>query len=173
MMTLFLIVLILIITYICSFELTIPKCQNCKSFITYSINPQDVNLGLCKIFASKIDTNKGEKLILNYAKHCRDNEFLCGKNGWLYESNYDNDNENENERLNESNHDNEYINFLSSQKINELDKNSTDFILKKIDEMKINFKDYKKNFSKDEKKAYKFYSKNTAKYNIKTQKYKN
>jgi hypothetical protein len=41
--------------------------------------------GLCKIFSNRIFIDKNEKIIYNYAKHCRDDEFLCGKNGWLYE----------------------------------------------------------------------------------------
>jgi hypothetical protein len=60
----------------------LPKCKNCKYYITNQLNP---NLGLCKIFSNRIFIDKNEKIIYNYAKHCRDDEFLCGKNGWLYE----------------------------------------------------------------------------------------
>lgn len=48
------------------------SCQNCRYFISHSKNIDD--LGLCSIF-------KG-----NFAKHCRNDENLCGEIGHLYEN---------------------------------------------------------------------------------------
>jgi len=63
------------------------QCVNCKFFIPYK-NKKITNLGLCKMFGNKIycDNNKNnEKIIYNFAQHCRDDESLCGKIGLLYE----------------------------------------------------------------------------------------
>jgi hypothetical protein len=42
------------------------------------------------MFGNKVDSNndninKSEKIIYNFAQHCRDDENLCGKNASLYE----------------------------------------------------------------------------------------
>ena len=152
-MTLYLILLIVFVNGIWSFELSKPKCENCNSYIS---NPNDSNLGRCKIFTNKIETSTGEKLIYNYAKHCRDNDFLCGENGWLFDSINNNIDDNdflcgENEWLfnlinNIDDNDflcgenewlfdlinnidnNNYINLMNSQKNNEIEKNTNDLI---------------------------------------------
>jgi hypothetical protein len=60
-----------------SFE---PSCTTCKFFIPHQSNP---DLGLCNVFKEKSidDIN----LIKNFATHCRKDENLCGKSGFLYE----------------------------------------------------------------------------------------
>jgi len=61
----------------------IPSCSSCKWFIP-NINAE---YGKCKMFLEK----KPSKEIIenypfyNYAKHCRDNEILCGQEGYLFE----------------------------------------------------------------------------------------
>ena len=57
-----------------------PLCSSCKYYIPHKTNS---NLGLCKIF--KENTLNGLSL-KNYASHCRNDENLCGKSGFLYES---------------------------------------------------------------------------------------
>jgi hypothetical protein len=51
-----------------------PSCSSCKHFIPYYSGEQD--FGLCKMFKN-ISYNKGvEKIIHNYATHCRNDENL-------------------------------------------------------------------------------------------------
>ena len=60
-----------------------PSCTTCKFFIPKLNKPE---LGLCKMFQDKIYVNNEERLIKNLALHCRSNETLCGRSGFLYES---------------------------------------------------------------------------------------
>lgn len=60
------------------------QCSNCKYFIPYK-NNKISDFGLCKMFGNKIGDKKDEKIIYNFAQHCRDDENLCGKNATLYE----------------------------------------------------------------------------------------
>ena len=73
-----------LINLIYAFE---PSCTTCKFFVPHQTNPNP-DLGLCKMFKDKIYSNKNddEVLINNLAVHCRNNENLCGKSGFLYES---------------------------------------------------------------------------------------
>ena len=59
-----------------------PSCASCKHFIPHINNKP--GLGLCKMFKNTPyqDTNI---IIHDFAVHCRDNENLCGKAGFLYE----------------------------------------------------------------------------------------
>ena len=59
-----------------------PSCSTCKFFIPKLQKPE---LGLCKMFQDKIYVNNKSRLVNNLALHCRSNEDLCGKNGFLYE----------------------------------------------------------------------------------------
>jgi len=59
------------------------QCSNCKYFIPYK-NNKISDFGLCKMFGYKVGDKK-DKIIFNFAKHCRDDDNLCGKNGSLYE----------------------------------------------------------------------------------------
>jgi hypothetical protein len=58
------------------------SCKNCKYYINSIDN--NPNLGLCKVFK---DTHYLDKdiVIHNFAIHCRNNENLCGKEGFFYE----------------------------------------------------------------------------------------
>ena len=68
------------ISYIYSFE---PSCYSCKFYIPHKSNP---DLGLCKVFRDYVNLNNKDVLVNNLALHCRNNENLCGKAGFLYES---------------------------------------------------------------------------------------
>lgn len=59
-----------------------PSCSSCKFFIS---NPNNNDLGLCSMFNDKLYLNNGVFLMKNLASHCRNNENLCGKSGFLYE----------------------------------------------------------------------------------------
>jgi hypothetical protein len=75
---------LLLLSYFClafSFE---PSCYSCKFYIPHNSNP---DLGLCKIFRDYVNLNNKDVLVNNLAVHCRNNENLCGKSGFLYEPN--------------------------------------------------------------------------------------
>jgi hypothetical protein len=57
-----------------------PSCKSCKFYFPHKLNE---DLGLCELFKHKL--NNGE-LVKNFASHCRNDENLCGKSGFLYES---------------------------------------------------------------------------------------
>ena len=60
-----------------------PPCSLCKHFIP-NVKAFD-DLGLCRMF-KEVSTHKGKQYTLpNYAVHCRENENLCGKAGYLFE----------------------------------------------------------------------------------------
>jgi hypothetical protein len=42
-------------------------------------------LGLCNMFKDTVSNNGKVRLVKNLAIHCRNNENLCGKSGFLYE----------------------------------------------------------------------------------------
>jgi len=56
-----------------------PSCSTCKFFIPHQNNP---NLGLCNVFKERFIN---DSLLKNFATHCRNDEKLCGKSGFLYE----------------------------------------------------------------------------------------
>jgi hypothetical protein len=61
-----------------------PSCQTCKFFIPSKIND---NLGQCTMFQDTVYDDKQQvRLQKNLAIHCRNDENLCGKSGYLYES---------------------------------------------------------------------------------------
>jgi hypothetical protein len=63
----------------------IKLCKNCKNFIPYKNNLLD-GFGVCKIFGTKISDKAGnEKMIYEFADHCRRNEYLCSDTGLFYE----------------------------------------------------------------------------------------
>jgi hypothetical protein len=60
-------------------------CANCKWFISYK-NKQLQELGLCRMFSNRIyNANNTDKVIYNFAGHCRDDNTLCGTTGILFE----------------------------------------------------------------------------------------
>lgn len=75
---------LLLLSYFClafSFE---PPCYSCKFYIPHKTTP---DLGLCRMFRDYINVNNKDSLVNNLAVHCRNNENLCGKTGFLYENN--------------------------------------------------------------------------------------
>jgi len=61
----------------------IPSCQTCKFFIPNQFNE---NLGHCTMFQDSVYDNKQQvRLQKNLAVHCRNDENLCGKSGYVYE----------------------------------------------------------------------------------------
>ena len=80
---LFILTLIATINYIIAYNV-MPSCVSCKWFIPNSKGNND--LGLCKIFKETYKNKDLEFVQNNYAKHCRMDENLCGKKGFLYES---------------------------------------------------------------------------------------
>lgn len=55
-----------------------PKCVSCRHFIP-GLRPE---LGKCGAFRSQV----GEWTLPEFAVHSRNNEFQCGKSGYLYEN---------------------------------------------------------------------------------------
>ena len=82
---LFFITIIALLKFTLSFEprCSSPPCYLCKHFIP-NVKTFD-DLGLCRMF-KEVSTHKGKQYTLpNYAVHCRENENLCGKAGYLFE----------------------------------------------------------------------------------------
>jgi len=79
--SLLLIFFIFISSKINAFE---PSCSTCNHYIENKIRPE---LGCCKMFKNFIYNDKGKekKNLYEYSMHCRNNENLCGKSGFLYE----------------------------------------------------------------------------------------
>jgi hypothetical protein len=71
--------LFILINYGYSFT---PSCQTCKFFIS---NDKNEHLGLCNIFQDTVYHNNKKTLQKNLAIHCRNDENLCGKSGFVYE----------------------------------------------------------------------------------------
>ena len=70
-----------------------PSCTTCKWYIPHiNLNPFcEDEMGLCRFFKNKYNYNNIEVNIYEYAKHCRDNESLCGPSGYLYDPRYNYD----------------------------------------------------------------------------------
>lgn len=81
---------IIMICYINAFEITknIPSCSSCKWFIPHKQGSN--NYGLCKMFKNKYryEYNNKENVVYEFANHCRNNENMCGQNGFLFEPIY-------------------------------------------------------------------------------------
>jgi hypothetical protein len=76
--------LLSLINLIVAFE---PSCVSCKQFIPIHNNKGNNDLGLCKMFKNTCYNSKGKEVIIhNFAAHCRNDENLCGKSGFLYEA---------------------------------------------------------------------------------------
>ena len=69
-----------IIYSVFSFE---PSCSSCKNFIPH--NKGNPDLGLCKMFKNLAYPGEDTVILYNFASHCRNDENLCGKTGFLYE----------------------------------------------------------------------------------------
>lgn len=57
-----------------------PLCSNCKWMIPNKSG------SLCGVYKTKYDLLGAKVIVHEYAEHCRNNESLCGKEGYLYES---------------------------------------------------------------------------------------
>jgi len=70
-----------------------PSCKNCKWFLPndsiVSDDQKKINdYGFCKMYKYTIEhpsKNQRNKEGYEYAKHCRENESMCGAVGYLYE----------------------------------------------------------------------------------------
>ena len=65
-----------------------PECSKCKHFIPNNNSPV---FGLCNMFQDSVYINNEKTLSKNLAIHCRNDESLCGKNGFLFEPIQSND----------------------------------------------------------------------------------
>ena len=63
-------------------NLQVKSCETCKWFKPNNIREE---YGLCTLFKERIYIADQERLICNFAQHCRHNELLCGKEGSMYE----------------------------------------------------------------------------------------
>lgn len=59
-----------------------PECSKCKHFIPNDNSPV---FGLCNMFQDAVYVKNEKTLINNLAIHCRNDESLCGKKGFLFE----------------------------------------------------------------------------------------
>lgn len=57
-----------------------PLCSNCKWMIPNNSG------SLCGIYKTKYDLLGAKVIVHEYVEHCRNNEYLCGKEGYLFES---------------------------------------------------------------------------------------
>ena len=67
------------LNYVYSFN---PSCRTCKFYVS---NDKNEELGLCNMFQDTVYHNNEKSLQRNLAVHCRNNENLCGKSGFVYE----------------------------------------------------------------------------------------
>ncbi len=134
-----------------SYSFSNPDCINCKSYISNKLNE---NLGYCKIFTNKVYFNKDKEILrYNFAKHCRDNEYLCGKNGILFEQV-------------DSKQDNNYVDLMDKKTIKQIEFNSRLFLDSQLKNIDNNSNLYLNNFNEEEKKSFKLYCKNNLKNNL-------
>jgi len=75
-----LLLLVLHYVYVRSIASSTPSCLSCKHFGFQPNNP-NLSMGICNMFKDKPHNT----FIPNYAVHCRNNEHLCGKSGYLYD----------------------------------------------------------------------------------------
>lgn len=119
----------------------IPKCINCKWFIKDKRDIED--LGKCAMIVNNMNVDKNTIYYYEYAKHCRDNEFLCGKKAFLFD---------------EIDSNTEYVELISEKEKK---------IIKILDDNLKNDEHYMNDFSNEEKQYFKHYIKNIAKkYNM-------
>lgn len=151
--------LALSITYVISLS-QVRNCENCKWF---SKNINNNNMDFCKLFSINYDNNDVNKVTYNFAKHCRDNEFLCGKNGWFYDD--------------INNLQIKYVNLLNDNQINKIESNTNNIFeqneffsslnKKEYDQIIKDYNNLNAKNQEDEKKSYDNYVNNIAKKNIK------
>jgi hypothetical protein len=78
--------LLIIVTVAIAFKLNNNKklCINCKWFIPNK-DPNMKDYGLCKIYKNVVPDKNGERIIYDYAVHCRINENMCGESGYMFD----------------------------------------------------------------------------------------
>ena len=60
-----------------------PLCSSCRWFLP---NSMGFEYGLCKLYKCNYNINSKQNLVLyEFAEHCRNNENMCGKKGFLYD----------------------------------------------------------------------------------------
>ena len=60
-----------------------PSCNSCKWFIVNKKNNDDY--GLCGFYKNSYPLLDSNITIYEFASHCRDNESMCGKQGYMHE----------------------------------------------------------------------------------------
>lgn len=60
-----------------------PNCASCGWFIKN--NNGRIEDGMCELFSTTTIHGKKQKVMYEYAQHCRKNEDFCGQKGELYE----------------------------------------------------------------------------------------
>ena len=105
--------IIFYLSYSYAFE---PSCQSCKFFVPHKTN---VDLSLCEVFKNRLNN---DEIVKNFASHCRSDENLCGKAGFLYESKYTDTNKKlkELEQLNELKRTEEAFEIKRREQANEI-----------------------------------------------------
>ena len=81
---LFIIIIISFFATLNGLNVNIPSCVSCINFIPHQKGVFD--LGRCKVFFETFYNDNTNSKIYNFAKHCRENNQLCGKEGYLYDS---------------------------------------------------------------------------------------
>lgn len=152
----------LFLSLICFVYAYQPYCTNCKYFIPNKIKPE---LGLCNMFQDTIYHNDKKKIVKNLAIHCRGNENLCGKSGFLYEpiDNNKSDTEKNNKNVISNRFENyEYIKSLCSNEfVEETDLKELENIEKDLVEVFQRMRRHnKKMIYKTPDQIYKLFKKN-------------
>jgi hypothetical protein len=144
---LFIIIIISFLTALYGLNINKPSCISCVNFIPHKKGIFD--LGRCKVFFETFYNDNNRSKIYNFAKHCRENNQLCGKEGYLYESFLEEDSDtnfNEHELFNLISDFNELNNRFSGE-INEkyeLEQGDDDY-----SKLLVKIKKYNSSFLKD------------------------
>jgi hypothetical protein len=88
----FYLLLVMAFHYVSSFN---PTCSTCKWFIP-SKN-ENKEYGLCSFYKNKYNILGKDITSYEFATHCRNNESMCGQNGYIYEKRLDDDDKNMND----------------------------------------------------------------------------
>lgn len=60
-----------------------PPCTSCRWFIPHQRENNDY--GLCGFYKNVYIVKGAEKIVYEFASHCRNNETMCGERGFMYE----------------------------------------------------------------------------------------
>ena len=64
----------------------IPNCNRCKHFVKVKVNTTDERPNECNLFKRKVIVNGKDTYINFTSDYCRQNTFLCGMYGNLFEN---------------------------------------------------------------------------------------